>query len=148
MAKKKFKAKPFKDWLDFLCRLAVKTRDEYTCQKCDMSVQGYHCHWHHIIMRKLNHTRWDLLNGITFCDKCHRKWEEGPELQVWFSKTFPVRYAYITTKPRHIGTWKEWDFVEVEEMLLRKLADLEFDWDNVPEAKRSRLTRRLKEMGE
>ena len=147
MAKKKFKAKPFKDWLDSLCRVAVKTRDEYTCQKCGAVVQGIRCHWHHIIMRKLNHTRWDLLNGITFCDKCHRKWEEGPELQVWFKETYPVRYDYITTKDRHIGTWKQWDFEAIEEYLIGKCRDFDVDPENIANiTHRNRLIKRLGEL--
>ena len=127
----KFKAKPFKKWLDTLARTCVKERDDWTCQYCNKQTQGLDLQWHHIRYRTLNHLRWDLLNGISLCASCHRQWHQGALLQVWFEQNFKARYDYIYSKSRHEGTWKEQDFREVEEYLIQKCADLNVDCDKI-----------------
>jgi hypothetical protein len=127
MAKKKFKAKPFKLWLDSLARLLVKTRDEWCCQyeHCEGPIGVME--WHHVRYRTLNHLRWEIDNGITFCSSCHRKWHNGPMLQVWFEDTFPNRFIRIYTKPPLIGTWKEQDFLDVQDELVGLCIEYEVD---------------------
>ena len=62
-----------KDW-----RIKVFERDNYTCQKCD--VKGTKLNAHHIkLFAKYPELRFDVNNGITLCNDCHKKthWEQG-----------------------------------------------------------------------
>lgn len=52
-------------------RTKVFQRDEYTCQKC--SQHGYKLNSHHIFdWKNYKYLRFEVNNGITLCDKCHR----------------------------------------------------------------------------
>jgi len=58
----------YKEW-----RLAVFTRDNFTCQHCGDSTGG-NLNAHHIIpFSKDESLRTELSNGITLCAKCHKK---------------------------------------------------------------------------
>ena len=139
----KFKAKTFKTWLDALARTVVKTRDDWACQydDCEGSCGGVD--WHHIRYRTLNHLRWDLLNGISLCSSCHRKWHNGPKLAVWFEQKYPDRYKWVYSKPRLEGTWKEDDFLAVEKFLIGKCVDLNVDPYRMSEAHAKRLVKKI-----
>jgi len=145
----RFKAKPFKKWLDALARFAVKTRDGFQCQKCKAYVIGYDCHWHHIKSRKSNYLRWDLINGLTLCSQCHSFWHDGPEGAVWLYQKHPARYHYITKRKPKVGSWKEQDFKRVEQYLIDKIKEfkddpeIEFDLTKLTEVYRKRLERKL-----
>lgn len=52
-------------------RTAVFQRDDYTCQEC--SVRGGRLHAHHIQpWAEFPALRFDLSNGVTLCERCHR----------------------------------------------------------------------------
>lgn len=52
-------------------RREVFSRDNYTCQKCGS--RGITLNAHHILNYwKHKHLRTDILNGITFCESCHK----------------------------------------------------------------------------
>ena len=53
-----------------LWKLAVKTRDKFTCQIC--GARGNHPH-HHFTYKSHPSTRYDLHNGLTLCPSCHYK---------------------------------------------------------------------------
>jgi len=54
-------------------RKSVFERDNYTCQHCGDS-KGGNLNAHHIIPFSVDKSlRFDISNGITLCDKCHRK---------------------------------------------------------------------------
>lgn len=141
---KKFKVKPFKDYLDDMARVACKARDDYTCQKCHKTVSGHDAHCHHIRTRNYNHLRWDLVNLITLCSGDHDWVGEGAMGGVWVKDTFPWRYDYVYSKPRHKGTWKEADFREIEDYLIGKLVDFEAE---PSEKYLVRFNKRRKELG-
>jgi hypothetical protein len=53
-------------------RNSVFKRDQYTCQKCGQI--GKSLHSHHILPWAKNYKhRYDLINGITLCVKCHKE---------------------------------------------------------------------------
>ena len=57
----------YKNWL-----VSVYKRDSYTCQKCGQI--GYNLNGHHIESFATNQDkRLDIDNGMTLCNKCHRK---------------------------------------------------------------------------
>jgi hypothetical protein len=57
----------YKNW-----RVSVFKRDDYTCQKCGQI--GYSLNAHHIESFANNKDkRTDINNGITLCNKCHKK---------------------------------------------------------------------------
>ena len=62
-----------RDSIEFrLWREAVFARDNFTCQKCDE--RGGKLHPHHIKnFAQFPELRFAIDNGITFCEKCHRK---------------------------------------------------------------------------
>jgi hypothetical protein len=143
---KPFKAGPMKTWLDSLARTIVKTRDDWECQYDGCEGPVGNLEWHHVRYRTLNHLRWDLLNGISLCGSCHRKWHNGPKLQVWFEQRYPDRYDWVYSKPRLEGTWRESDFLVVEKMLLQKCVDLNVDPYKMGTAHAKRLIKKLEEM--
>lgn len=143
MSKTKLKRKAFKLWLDALCRLIIKQRDEWTCQRCGhgMDVGDSDCHWSHVEPRTTNNTHWDLLNSIALCSDCHGWWHRHPALATWwFGDKWPHRKEYIeehvpdgfgNMKPRSeiVGTWGDQDFLDKEQELLEKAVELNVTWD-------------------
>ena len=63
----------FKVW-----RLAVFTRDKFTCQECGSKVSNTFQAHHIVQVRKDLGRIFDVSNGITLCKKCHGKtwWNE------------------------------------------------------------------------
>jgi hypothetical protein len=125
-----FKRKAFVKWLDTLAKTIAKERDGWTCQYdgCGKVVSGKDCHAHHIKTCKYYYLRWDLINLLTLCSHHHTtKFHEGIEGGVWFDKTYPARHKHIIEKPIEISTWKERDFVAVQEYLVGKAIDFKVD---------------------
>lgn len=143
---KKFKAKPFKKWLDCLASIVVKARDEYTCQKCGQVITDpYNCQWCHIKSRTANNTRWLLNNTITLCGTCHTFFHNNPHHLAGFIKTmFPARWEVINQYPFVVGTWKEEDFLSMENHLLHKAKDFDIDILKVPKTYRDKFIRKMK----
>ena len=154
MAKKKFKAKPFKLWLDHLCAVIVKTRDDFTCQIQRPGCAGRmvpgdrNCQWCHIVSRTANKTRWELLNALTGCGHCHQWAHANPvDFGVWFVNKYPYRFDHL----REIGMdsnriWRQSDFKEIERALLKKAIDLEVDYMTVNTTYRDKYKRKIKEL--
>jgi hypothetical protein len=142
---KKFKAKPFKRWLDCLAGVVVKTRDGFQCQ---IVHDPANCQCCHIISRSSNITRWDLMNLITGCGHCHNFAHKNPvEFGVWFSGKYRHRLDWIecvSCQPKK--TWRQPDFEEVERQLLQKAIDLNVDYLHVNKTYRDRFKRRIKEL--
>jgi hypothetical protein len=145
--KKKFKAKPFKEWLDTLCKVVVKTRDGFTCQKCFEYLRHspHNCQWCHIKSRNRNNLRWDLYNAETLCGTCHQFVHANPDVGWrWLLDKWPDREKYLNDKAAEpLYTWREADFVAIEEYLLQKAIDFEVDYLDAPKAYRDRLKRKL-----
>ena len=150
---KNFKAKPFKQWLDHLCAVVVKTRDDFTCQiqrpGCSggMSPGDRNCQWCHIISRTANKTRWDLLNAVTGCGRCHQWAHANPaEFGLWFVNKYPHRWDHLCEIGQEPNkTWKQADFEEVERFLIGKSVDLNVDIATIRYDYRGRYKRKVKE---
>jgi len=55
-----------------LWRLMVYAKDNYTCQKCDKVGKDLHAHHIENFSNNLK-LRFEVLNGITLCKKCHKE---------------------------------------------------------------------------
>lgn len=158
---KKFNKKAFRDWLDAICILVVKERDEWTCRKCgEEYLEGRNCQWSHINSRKTYNMRWDLVNSLTLCSNCHGDAHEYPSLfNEWLREKYPYILKYLNDivagVPRcksEIRTWREEDFLAKERKLLDKAMDLEVDpmkikstGGTATEVYQKRLIKKLKE---
>ena len=58
------KRKALKEW-----SLKVRERDKHKCQMCGSTK---HLNAHHIIPKEFAETRFELMNGITLCVRCHK----------------------------------------------------------------------------
>ena len=150
---KKFHKKAFKLWLDQLCKVCVKDRDDFTCQIQHEGCSGKmmpldkNCQWCHVKSKQRNIMRWYFLDIICGCGHCHQWGHANPnEFGVWFAKKYPVRNDYInslTQIPPKV--WYEDDFRDVELVLLRKCLDLDVKVEYFPESYRSRFLKRIEE---
>jgi len=156
MSRKRFSKKAFRDWLDTLAKVCVKTRDGFTCQiqhdsECAGTMESLdnNCQWCHIKSKKSYNLRWDFLNILCGCGHCHAWGHSNPnEFGVWFAKKYPWRDEYINM-PRANKVWREPDFKEVESFLLGKAIDLEVDVLSIPDRARGyrkRFENKIKEL--
>ncbi|MHA2086568.1 MAG: hypothetical protein ACXABD_22740 [Candidatus Thorarchaeota archaeon] len=119
---KKFRAKPFKDWLDHLCAVVVKTRDSFQCQ----IVHDPACAGTMIPKDR---------NCITGCGHCHNFAHKNPvEFGVWFAGKYPHRMSWLDCMNRQPKkTWRQSDFEDIERKLLQKAIDLNVDYLHINE---------------
>lgn len=65
----------FKDPKHIKWAKAVKKRDEYKCQICDL--EGAYLHSHHMnSYDSFEELRFDTDNGVTLCQKCHNRFHD------------------------------------------------------------------------
>ncbi len=71
---RKFNRKAFKRKLHALWSIYIRTRDNFTCQWCGAELDRKHTDAHHIIPKGRcgNAGRYEIENGMTLCDRCHR----------------------------------------------------------------------------
>ncbi len=152
---KKFKKGPFRDWLDCLARIVVKTDDNFTCQiqqspNCagQMMPLDRNCQWCHIKSRSRNDLRWSLWNAMTGCGQCHQWAHANPdEFGKWYADNYPHRWRVLkemSVYPLH--TWRESEYKYVELELLESAEEVGVDYLNVPVKYRMRLKRKLEEL--
>jgi hypothetical protein len=149
---KKFKAKPFKLYLDELAKLAVKTRAGFACEVklaegCTRQMRPLDCdcQWIHIHSRTSNVIHWDMWNTLCACGACHQLAHAHPTvIGEWFKKTYSDRDSYCLARlaiPPH--TWKEIDFREEEQDLLDYLVSVNADYLHVQKRYRQRVKRAM-----
>lgn len=81
-----------------LAKLLAKIRDNWTCQRCGVHVEGRNAHGSHVIpVSSGNQFRFEVTNIKTLCGHCHlRWWHKNPvEAAEWFKQKFPERYSYL-----------------------------------------------------
>jgi len=103
--------------LDVASKRAAKDRDGWRCQHCGIAVAGHGAHGSHVIpCGQSALLRWDLLNLLCLCFKCHRYWWHLNPLEAtaWFERTYPERYAYLMQRKSEV---KQWTTDEMRELL-------------------------------
>ena len=94
------KKKKDKQWAE-----AIRARDK-VCQICgadDAAHKGKYLNSHHIVPRTFEKLRWDTMNGILLCVKCH-KWgsysahKNGFWFTDWLSRNKIEQYNYLIWK--------------------------------------------------
>lgn len=84
-------------------KVAVKERDNYFCQICQVGLKDkpHNCHAHHILDKKnFREHALDINNGITLCYPCHKVGPKSPHMNaVFFSEWLKInkfkQYLYI-----------------------------------------------------
>jgi len=94
---KGLKRKQDEDW-----KVAIRTRDNYTCQICKKDCSN-RPHVHHIIPKHITAYRHDLNNGITLCFNHHKVGSYSPHQNaLWFVEWMKLnkreQYDYIMNK--------------------------------------------------
>ena len=152
MAKRKFKVKPFKDWLDDLAKVCVKTRDNFTCQFGREGCAGRmipfdkNCQWCHIQSRKSNNWRWFGFNALTGCGHCHAWAHDKPtEFGFWFAENYPIRNVFLCF-PLSNHPWREPDFRDIEARLMKTAVILKVDYMNFPQRFRGRFKAKYEDL--
>lgn len=95
--------KKLTDKLEKLVKQSIRTRDDYTCQKCGKYTKGADCHVSHVIpVSAGNQFKYDPLNMKVMCYHHHLNWwHKNPvEAGEWFREKFPDRHEYLFGQPR------------------------------------------------
>lgn len=85
--------------LEKLVKDYVKKRDDYTCQKCGIVVEGVNCHASHVIpVSRSGYLQFDPMNMKVLCYHDHINWwhKHPVEAGKWFTDTFPDRWDYLS----------------------------------------------------
>ena len=86
-----------------LAKEIVKIRDNYTCQKCGLQVEGSNCHASHIIPVSAGHRfAYDTRNMKVLCYHHHINWwhKNPTEAGGWYIKTFPENWEYLKERKK------------------------------------------------
>ena len=153
--KTKFKKRPFRDWLDELAKIVVKTDADFTCEiqqanNCPVKLRPLdrNTQWVHIKSRNSNAVRWLTQNALCGCGQCHQWGHANPnEFGAWFANTYPSRNSFINeVASRPPYPWKEHDYKTAERYLLVEAHAVGVDYMNMPVKYRMRLKRKLEEL--
>ena len=117
--------------MDTLARKIIRLRDERCqCPECD---SGYNLQCAHVaVIRRYYVARWDLINLVLLCEKCHRKFDTNTAWGMgWFQDVFPARFEYLESlvilrksPEERTRTWRDSDLLEIEVGLKEKLAQM------------------------
>ena len=115
--KTKFKVGKFTKVLDKEFSLLIRSKGY--CEKCGIEDNLQCCH---IIPRTNKTLRWDILNAISMCMRCHIWWSHKNPLDFtdWFKRKFPGRYDYLMENRNKIVKRTEEDYNEILENILSR----------------------------
>lgn len=89
--------------LDILFSKLIRLRDG-RCLRCG-TLQGLECS--HTVTREDLNLRWDFMNAITLCYRCHANWHKYPEEgKEWMLRKYPEFYAYAVQHRYEITQFK------------------------------------------
>jgi hypothetical protein len=117
--------------MDTLARKIIRLRD-VTCQ-CPECTHGMNLQVAHVaIIRRYYLARWDLINLLLMCEKCHQKFDTNTAWgMAWFLETFPARFKYLAelkilknSPAERTRTWRDCDLKEIEDYLREKLGEM------------------------
>ena len=118
--------------LDTLARKIIRLRDE--CCQCPECESGLNLQVAHVaIIRRYYLARWELINLLLMCEKCHRKFDTNTAWGLrWYSELFPARFKYLAelkilrdSPEERTRTWRDSDLMEIEDELKEKLLEME-----------------------
>lgn len=84
--------------LDIAIRLASRARDRNQCVWCGSRLK---LNTAHVIPKRNKHAlRWDMLNVMQLCYRCHlERWHKDPlEAAAWFRSEYPDRAGYLEAR--------------------------------------------------
>jgi len=92
-SKKWLEREALKKW-----REEVLKRDKVTCQLCKKKPNRIHCH--HILPRLIKELKYDVMNGIALCFRCHKVGKNSAHqnslfFSQWLKKNKPLQYKYL-----------------------------------------------------
>ena len=146
-AKKKFKVRLFKLYLDELAKLAIKTRASFACEVRHDGCAGqmvpldFNCQWIHVHSRSSNIVRWDMWNTLCSCGSCHAWAHAHPtEFGKWYEAKYDIRDKHCLTMLAVTPyTWREVAFRAEEDDLLDYLVSINADYLHVSKQYRDRV---------
>jgi hypothetical protein len=94
--------------LDKLCSEIVRSKGY--CEKCKLTETLQCCH---IFSRKNRSVRWDLINLLSLCAKCHFWSHQNPVLFTEWVREHLGEYEYSVLK-RRAGESKKWTIEEMQ----------------------------------
>jgi 5-methylcytosine-specific restriction endonuclease McrA len=104
--------------IDTLWSIAVRTRDNYTCQYCGAATKRSEAH--HIFGRTAMSTRFDLEDGVTLCWYCHHYRAPSGQFHHWAEHEWLGEAAYEALHERLCSTVKTTDeWLDEQEARLR-----------------------------
>lgn len=106
--------------LEKLVKDYVKKRDNYTCQRCGLVLEGVNCHASHVIpVSRSGYLQFDPMNMKVLCYHDHINWWHKHPIEAgkWYTDTFPERWEYLSKL--HIQRLKPYNEAE----LLEKIAE-------------------------
>ena len=104
--------------LEKLVKDYIKKRDDYTCQRCGLVVEGSNCHASHVIpVSRSGYLQFEPLNMKVLCYHDHINWwhKHPVEAGQWYTDTFPDRWKYLSEL--HIQRLKPMNEVQLQEKI-------------------------------
>lgn len=108
-------------WKKHLDPLMSKlVREKGICDRCGSTNIKFD--WSHVVSRINLTLRWDIINSMCLCFRCHRFfWHEEPlQSAEWFKQKYPGRYEYLLKVKNLIIKRTEQDYIELREAIKNK----------------------------
>ena len=126
---KKYSTSWWNKRLDKLLMQAVRVRENMVCEHCKKKItSGGDAHTSHIIPKGGNPSiRFELLNVLLLCYRCHWHWwhKEILDAGKWYEENYPDSYkALMKMKVDRVGSkFTRLDYEMMEEYLKSKIED-------------------------
>lgn len=104
--------------LEKLVKDYIKKRDDYTCQRCGVVVEGSNCHASHVIpVSRSGYLQFEPLNMKVLCYHDHINWWHKHPIEAgkWYTDKFPERWEYL--EALHIKRMKPMNEYELQEKI-------------------------------